>query len=297
MSLEKINEFLIKFGLPEKDNYELPTSGKKFPDGAHFRTEELPKTVEDYEKLFTLCEKYDYTVNKITDTRGIIFDTEEEILKKLELAREHRVEVIMAPGAGERPFDISQQFAVGAMTPGKIRGMDQMVNTIRNMLYAIELGCRGFLIYDEGLLFIACKMREESIIPPETKFKISAVNSLANPSSIKFYCNFLNKNDSINPVRDLTFPMISAIREVTEIPFDIHIFWRSDIARSMDAHKIVRIGSPVYLKNARRSNSFNERFLQGVKAVQFIDKYYPEAKQSRSNANDLAIPVKRGVKW
>lgn len=299
MSKEKIIEYLKELGLPSGDNYNLPSSKKRFSDGAYFRTEELPTTVEAYEKLFSLCDKYDFTVNKITDTRGIMFDTDDELLKKLELARENGTEVMMGPGAGERPFDISQQAALQAMVHGKIRGMDQLVNTIHSMFRAIELGCRGFLMYDEGLLYIASKMRKDGIIPSNTKFKISANVSVANASSMRFWFNLLEPGDSINPVRDLTYPMISAIRDITDNPMDLHIYWRTCLARIMDAPELVRIGAPCYLKNARSGPgvSSEERFLLGVRAVENIEKYYPEAKQSKPGAKGLAIPVKPSTKW
>jgi hypothetical protein len=294
MTKEKIIEYLKNLGLPSEDNYNLPTSQKRFPDGAHFRTEELPTTVEAYENMFLLCDKYDFTVNKITDTRGIMFDTDKELLRKLELARERGTEVLMGPGAGERPFDISQQAALDAMVHGKIRGMDQIVNTLRSMFRAIKFGCRGFLMYDEGLLYIAGNMRKDGIIPANTKFKISANVSVANASAMRFWFNLLEPGDSINPVRDLTFPMISAIREIIEYPMDLHIYWRTGLARIMDAPELVRISAPCYLKNARSGPrvSFEERFLLGVRATEIIKQYLPESKQSKPGAKGLAIPEK-----
>lgn len=285
-----------ELGLPIRDIYELPTSKKTFPDDAHFRTEELPDTAEKYEKMFSLCDKYDFVVNKITDTRGTLFDSDEMILRKLELAREYGTEVFMGPGAGEHSFDISHQAAMGVMVEGKIRGMDQIYNTIREMLRATNMGCRGFLMYDEGLLYIASKMRKEGILPSDMKFKISANVSVANASAIKFWFSLLEPQDSINPVRDLTLPMISSLREVTDNALDIHLLWGLNLRRHMDAPEIVRIGSPVYLKNSMRA-SYEERFLQGVRYVELLQKVYPDGKQSKPGAKSLAIPEKSGAKW
>lgn len=298
MSIDEIRKYLRAMDLPAQDNYALPTSSKTFPDGAHFRTEELPTTVEDYEKMFALCEKHGFVVNKITDTRGVMFDTDKQILRKLELAREHGTEVMMGPGAGERPFDISQQAVLEEIVAGKIRGMDQVVHTIRDMLRAAELGCRGFLMYDEGLLQIALKMRREGKLPPETKFKISANLSVANASAIKFWFNMLGPQDSINPVRDLTLPMMSAMREVTDNPLDIHIFWSNSLARTMDTPEIVRVASPVYFKNSRGGPGMTteERLMQAMCAVDMVRRYYPEAMQSRPGAKGLAVPAPQGAK-
>jgi len=299
METKEIREYLKKLGLPDQDNYELPTSKKTFPDGAHFRTEELPTTVEQYEKMFAVCEKYGFVVNRITDVRGVMFDNDAELLRKFELAREHGSEVIMGPGAGEQPYDISQQAEIHAIVEGKVRGMDQVVNTIRSMLRAAELGCRGFLMYDEGVVMIALRMREEGKLPPETKFKISANISVANAAAVKFWFDLLKAQDEINPIRDLTLPMIAAMRQVTDNPLDLHIFHRVTVSRIMDAPDIVRVGSPVYLKNARFGPGITaeDRALQCFRVIETIRKYYPEAKQSQPGAKGLVIPAKPGTKW
>jgi len=293
MQNEEIKKYLAKLGLPTGDNYELPTSHKTFPDGAHFRTEELPMTVADYEKTFAVYDKAGYVVNKVTDTRGIMFDTDEEIVRKCELCREHGCELILGPGAAENPYDISQQVEAGKLVSGKVRGMDQLFLAVRSMLRAAELGCRGFIIYDEGLLDIAIKMRKEGKLPPKTKFKVSSNISVSNAAGIKFWASLLGPGDGINPIRDLTLPMIAAMRQVTDNALDIHVLWHTSIARIMDAPEIVRVGAPLYLKNAwwGKKRETEERCLQGIRVVQMINKYYPEAKQSKPGAPDMCIPA------
>lgn len=299
MQTEEIKKYLIKLGLPGRDNYGLPTSRKTFPDGAHFRTEELLTTVEEYEEAFSLYDKGGFVVNRITDVRGTMFDRDEEILRKLELARGHGCEVIMGPGSCGNPFDISQQAEEGTIVEGKIRGMDQMADMIRDMLRVVELGCRGFLLFDEGLLDIALKMRKEGKLPPETKFKISANISVANAAAINFWVSLLGEQDEINPIRDLTLPMISAMREVTDHALDIHVYWRLKIARTMEAPEIVRVGSPVYLKNSSSGVgvTIENRCSKSFRVVEMIRKYYPDAIQSEPYAKGLNIPAKPGAKW
>jgi hypothetical protein len=299
MQTEEIEKYLIELGLPSRDNHRLPTSNKTFPDGAHFRTEELLTTVEEYEKMFSWYDKLGFVVNRITDVRGTMFDRDEEILKKLDLARGYGCEVIMGPGSCGNPFDISQQAEEGAIVEGKIRGMDQMADVIRDMLRAVELGCRGFLFFDEGLLDVALKMRKEGKLPLETKFKISANISVANAAAINFWSSLLGEQDEINPIRDLTLPMISAMREVADCALDIHVYWRLKIARIMEAPEIVRIGSPVYLKNSSSGAglTIEDRCSKSIRVVEMIRQYYPDAIQSEPHARGLSLPAKPGVKW
>jgi len=297
MLMKEISEYIERnLGVLGRDNYDLPTSAARFPDGAHFRIELLPTTLEEYEKLFSLCDDYDFVCNKITDVRGAMFDTDEEIIKKCEMCRERGVELVMSPGAGEIYSDISHQMAVKAIVEGKSRGMDMLVRTIADMMRAIELGCRGFLLYDEGAMLVCSKLRQEKLIPPEITFKISADISVSNPLAFKFWIEKaeLGSKDSINPVRDLTLPMLAAMRAVSGQPMDIHAYWSTSISRTLDTPEIVRVAAPVYFKISRFGPgvTLEEKVLQGLRVIETIQRYYPEAKQSQYRARGSVLPAK-----
>jgi hypothetical protein len=293
MRRAQIDSMLAGMGLPTRDAYDLPTSSKTFADGAHFRTEELPTTVDEYERTYAIADKYGFTVNRISDVRGTMFDSDEELMKKLQLAREHGTEVVMGAGPGEHPFDISQQAEIHQIVEGKLRGLDNLRYAVDEMLRASELGCRGFLMYDEGLLLIALRMRADGVLPSDTKFKISANVSIANAAAVRFWFDRLGAQDEINPVRDLTLPMIAAMRQVTDHPLDIHVFHRTTVARTMEAAEIVRIAAPVYLKNARfgQGVDLEQRMRQSVRVVDAIRRQRPEARQSTPGAKDLVVPA------
>ena len=301
MYVKEIEEYIKKnFGVPCRDLYDLPTSKARFQDGAHFRTELLPTTVDEYETVFDLCEKYDHVGNKITDTRGAMFDTDEEIIRKCELCRENGVELVMSPGAGEHYYDTSHQMAHKAIVEGKSRGMDMLVRNIADMLRCIELGARGFLVYDEGMILVCNQLRRDGLIPPETTFKISACISISNPLALKFWIEKANlkPNDSLNPIRDMTLPMLAAMRSITNQPLDVHAYWSTNLARTMDTPEIVRIVAPVYFKVSMFGPGLTvkDKFLQGMRVVETIQRYYPEAKQSKIRAKGAILPAKPG-KW
>jgi len=300
MSIEEIRSYIKKsFDAPGRDRYDLPTSPSRFPDGAHFRIELLPTTVEGYEKVFSLCDEHGLVCNKITDTRGSMFDTDDEIVKKCEMCRDRGVELVMSPGAGENYRDISHQMAVGAMVEGKSRGMDMLVRNIADMMRDIELGCRGFLMYDEGMLLVCSKMRRDGLIPPETTFKISACISVSNPLALKFWIEKvgLEPNDSVNPIRDMTLPMLAAMRAVTAQPMDIHAYWSTNLARTMDTPDMVRVAAPVYFKVSMFGPgvTIEDKVLQGLRVVETIRRYYPEAKQSRNRSKGSTLPAEPGA--
>jgi hypothetical protein len=296
---QDLTKLLKDLNIPSRDIYGLPTSEKRFPDGSHFRTEECLKTAEEYEEMFFMAEKYGFVVNRITDVKGIMWDTDDEILRKCELARRYGCEVLMAPGPGGEHFDIGKQVHSGMAIEGKLRGMDLVIGTIQDMLRSVELGCRAFLMHDEGVLYIALAMRKTGQLPPEMKFKLSAHFSISNPAATLFWLASLEPQDEINPARDLTLPMISGIRAVTDNALDIHIHVRNKISRTMEAPEIVRVGAPISLKNASMKPHFTmkDRCMRTSQVVETIKKYYPEAKQSEPGAEGLNIPVKPDTKW
>ena len=299
MNLNVIRAYIEEnLGAPGRDLYGLPESTARFPDGAHYRTELLPTTVEEYEQVFDLCERHHFVCNKITDTRGAMFDTDDEIVKKCAMCRDMGAELVMSPGAGEHPKDISHQMAVGAMVDGKSRGMDMLVGNIADMMRCIALGCRGFLVYDEGMVLAVSKLRQDGVIPAETTFKLSANISVANPLAFKFWVEKagLMPNDSVNPIRDMTLPMLAAMRAVTSQPMDVHAYWGTSIARTLDTPDMLRVAAPVYFKVAvfGPGTTVTDRFMQAVRVVETIKRYYPEAEQSAKHARGAVLPAPAG---
>jgi hypothetical protein len=299
MSIEEISKYIEKkLDAPGRDLYSIPTSKARFPDGAHYRTELLPTTVKEYERVFELSEKYDFTGNKITDTRGAMYDTDEEIIKKVELCRERGAELVMSPGAGEHQVDISHQMVSKALVEGKSRGMDMLVRNVADMMRCLELGCRGFLVYDEGMMTIIAQLRKDKLIPPETTFKVSACISISNPLALRFWIQKaeLESNDSLNPIRDMNLPMLAALRAVTNQPLDLHAYWGTNLARTLDTPEMIRVAAPAYFKVSLFGPGVtqDDKFYQAMRVVETITRYYPEAKQSQNRAKGTIMPAKPG---
>ena len=300
MIMKEISDYIEnKLKIAGRDLYGIPSSKVRFPDGAHYRTELLPTTVKEYERVFELCEKYDFEGNKITDTRGAMFDTDEDIIKKVELCRERGAELVMSPGSGEHQVDVSHQMAVKALVEGKSRGMDMLVRNVADMMRCLELGCRGFLVYDEGMMTIIAQLRKDGLIPLETTFKVSACISVSNPLALRFWIEKaeLGPNDSLNPIRDMTLPMLAAMRAVTNQPMDVHAYWSTNLARTLDTPEIVRVAAPVYFKVSLFGSGVtqDDKFYQAMRVVETIQRYYPEAKQSKNGAKGTVMPAKPGA--
>ena len=136
-------------------------------------------------------------------------------------------------------------------------------------------------------------MRSKNIIPNNVKFKVSAHCGHGNPASLKL----LEKlgADSINPVRDLSLPMIAALREVLDIPLDCHTdnpAGSGGFIRFYEAPEIIKIAAPVYLKTgnsiiAEHGNHASVQdsvrmVHQAAIVLEMVQRYYPEAKQSKN---------------
>jgi len=298
-------KYLRKKGLPTGDSYDLPTSEMRFPDGAQFRIE-VPtcNSSVTYRAIMETAEKHDVTVNRVDETFGIMRHTDESILEFISIAKEYGCEVNFSIGP-RATYDTSTQRATGTPEGNRIayrlRGMDQVIRAVEDAKRAIELGIRGLLIYDEGHLWLMNEMRKEGEIPKEVRFKLSAHCGHGNPLSFRLLEQL--GADSINPVRDLALPMISCLRQAVKVALDIHTDnpkSTGGIVRTYEAPEIARIAAPVHLKAGNSAltshgipTSHQEGVNMGIQADQvarMVNRYFPEAKQSKKGAKGLALP-------
>lgn len=302
---ERTRAYLRKLGFPDRDLYELPDSPLRFPDGAHYRIE-VPtvNSPECMRAVLETAEKHGVIINRIDETMGIMRYTDEEIEAMKKLAKDYQVEFNMSVGP-RAEYDTSTQRAAGTPEAGRIgyrlRGMDQVVRAVEDVKRAVDMGIRGILVYDEGLLWLLNQMRKDGELPKDIKFKLSAHCGHGNPLSFKLLEQL--GADTINPVRDLTLPMIAALRATVKVPLDIHIDnpkSTGGMIRTYEAPEIVRIAAPVYLKTGNSALVTHglpttEReginmARQAILTARTVRKYFPEAKQSQRGAPDLAIP-------
>jgi len=299
-----------KHGVPGRDLYDLPTSRKRFPDKCHYRIEisgvERPSTLE---ALIDEMEKRDVPVHRlISMVMGATLLSDDEMEQFARLAKAAKLEVIVTPGP-RTLWDLGGQIRTpeGALSGIRFRGSDNLAYVIADIQRAIEFGFRGFLVVDEGLLWLLAEMRKAGDIPKDVVFKVSILAGHANAAGAKVLEN-LGAN-TFNPVADLPLPMLSAIRKATDIPIDVHV-WLFDsfggFNRIWETPEITRVAAPCYYKIEPgismgslykpwvNPDSLAFIVKEKVKTAQtiigLIERNYPEAKLSRRGAKDLAIP-------
>lgn len=299
--MENTKRFLKKMGINEvSGDYE---SAKRFNDGGQYRFEvpgiQSPGTMS---ALLKESVRQNIFIHRVTQTKGIMMLTDEEIKKMVDLAITYKCELFLAVGP-RATYDTSATVHTqeGSRIGYRLRGYDNLVYAIEDVKRACRLGVRGILLYDEGLLWVLNKMREEGELPENVHFKLSAHAGHSNPASAKLLeSQGLN---SFNPVRDLQIPMIAAIRDACDMTLDLHTEnpkSTGGFIRHYEVPKFIKVASPVYLKtggsvaaNHNWDTTEKEavaRIKQVLLVKRMIDEYCPDAMASPNESEDLSIP-------
>jgi len=99
MNMQATRAFLQSLGLPPGDLNELPTSPKRFPDGAQYRVE-IP-SVERPRALAAVLEEAEarqVRLHRVSQGSGVMLLTDSEIREMARLGAEARIEVSLFVG-------------------------------------------------------------------------------------------------------------------------------------------------------------------------------------------------------
>ncbi|HEY4385611.1 MAG TPA: U32 family peptidase [Ktedonobacteraceae bacterium] len=308
--MEATKRFLTNMGLPAGDAHELPSSTKRFPDGAQYRVE-IPST-EGPQALAALIEeakRLQVTIHRVSQGSGVMLMTDAEIREMGELAKAQGMEVSLFA----RPNAAWDTSAMAVSSGGKVlgprlRGQDQLIYCLEDVKRAAALGIRSVLLADEGALWVAGEMRQNGELPATMQFKISVMMASANPASIRLMERL--GASTFNIPTDLTLAQIAAIRQAVDIPLDIYVEAPDDLGgfvRLYEIPEIIRVAAPVYIKFGLRNapNIYpagthienvsialtRERVRRARLGLDLLQRYYPEATTSQPGAPGLALPV------
>ena len=292
-SMEQTRSFLKKLGLPEGDAYDMPTSEKRFNDGGQYRFEvpgiQSPKVMK---ALLEAMDEYGIALHRVTQTQGIMRLTDNEIAQMVEYANRWQTDLILAIGPrATTDTSASVNTPEGVRMGYRLRGQEQVVRAVEDVKRASRLGCRSFLVYDEGCLWLLNEMRKAGEIPEDCHFKVSAHTGHGNPCAAKLLEQI--GADSINPVRDIQLQMLAAMRQAIDVPIDIHTEnpkSTGGFIRHYEVPDMIRIAAPIYLKtggSVAQNHSWDstvddakKRAKQVALVKRMIDEYYPDAVQS-----------------
>lgn len=308
--MQATRDFLKTLNLPPGDLYDLPTSLKRFPDGAQYRVEipsvEGPRALA---AVLTEAETRKVRVHRVSQGSGIMLQTDAEIREMAKLGAEARVEVSLFVGpraAWETGAQITA--AAGKNLGARQRGMDQVVYAIEDIKRACSLGIRSVLVADEGLLWVVNEMKKAGELPAELVQKVSVQMGAANPISVRLQEQL--GAGTYNTPTDLELPKLAAIRAAVSLPLDIYVEVPDNFGgfiRHYEIPDIVRVAAPVYVKFGLRNapdvypagshleNTVialsRERVRRAEIGLDMLRRYYPDATQSELGAQGLALPV------
>lgn len=314
MKLDDVSTAMERHGIPGRDAYDLPTSTKRFPDGAWYRMEisgvERPQVLE---ALIDEADKRKMPIHRlISVVMGATLLDDAELRAFAQMAAEAKMEVILTPGP-RSAWDTGRQLVTpeGGLSGLRYRGSDQLRYVIADIMHCIELGFRGFLCIDEGLLWLLNELKKDGSIPQDVTFKVSIYAGHGSAAGGRLL-QMLGAG-TFNPVGDLSLPQLASIRQAVDIPLDLHIYLAESFGgynRFYEAPEMARICAPCYFKiepgpacaagpgalykpwTSIDSLSFLVR--EKVKYAQIIHELiqenFPEATMSKLGAKGLAIP-------
>ena len=308
--MQDTHDYLKKLGYLPGDAYDLPTSTKRFPDGAQYRVE-IPSTEGPQALQIVLeeAEKQNVLIHRVSQGSGIMLLTDEEIREMARLGNEAGIEVSLFVGP-RAAWDTGAQIvaSAGKNLGARLRGMDQVVYAVEDIKRACALGIRSVLVADEGLMWLVNEMKKSGDLPAELVIKVSVQMGAANPLSVRWMEQL--GAGTYNTPTDLSLPQLAAIRHVIDIPLDIYVEAPDDFGgfvRHYEVPEMIRVAAPMYVKLGLR-NSPNiypsgihmepvafalsrERVHRAAVALDIIRRYCPDVTTSRRGASDLGIPV------
>ncbi len=299
--MNKTKDFLKEIGIDEADSsFE---SNKTFNDGGQFRFEvpgiQSPKTME---ALLDEAQNQDLTIHRVTQTKGIMLLSDEDIIQMAGMAKEYGCELFLSVGP-RATYDTSATAHTkeGSRIGYRLRGYDNLVYAVEDVKRAVSFGVRGILLYDEGLLYVLNQMRNAGELPENLHFKMSAHAGHGNPASAKLLESI--GLDSLNPVRDLQIPMLASIRNAIDIPIDLHTEnpkSTGGFIRHYEVPKFIKVASPVYLKTGgsvaanHNWDTTQKEAVARVKQVKLVNRmitqYAQDYVMSPKKSSDLAVP-------
>jgi len=311
--IKEILDAMEELGIPKEDPKDLPTSDKTFPDGANYRMEvsgvERPSTLK---ALIEEKEKRDIPIHRLISTvMGSTLLSDDELEEFAQLAHDADMEVIITPGP-RASWNTGRQIATpeGALSGLRVRGSDNIVYLLKDIKRCIDFGFRGFLVTDEGVLWMANELKKKGLIPEDVTFKVSIYAGHANAAGGKLLERL--GAGTFNPLGDLSIPMFASIRQAIDIPIDVHIYLAESMGgfnRFYEGPDLARVASPCYFKIEPGTalaagggiykpwtdpDSLAFLAKEKVKYAEIIhdiiQKEYPQLKLSKQGAKGLRVP-------
>jgi hypothetical protein len=309
-----IRDALEHIGLPPGDLHELPTSEKRFPDGAQYRVE-IPSTEGPrcLEAVLEEAARLDVTVHRVSQGSGVFMLTDAELDEMVAAAAAAKVEISLfaRPNAGWDASATSRAPAGGVLAAAA-RGQDQLVAVLEDVVRAAEHGVRSVLLADVGAISAFSQLRAGGVVPLDMQAKVSVMLPVANAATATVLAELGASTLNLPP--DLSLAQIAAIRAAVDLPIDFYVEAPDTLGGFVRLHEIpelIRIAAPVYVKFGLRNAPdvypsgthldatavalSRERVRRARLGLELLERSGYDAVRSELGAAGLAVPVSAAV--
>jgi hypothetical protein len=244
------------------------------------------------------ADEHAVPIHRVSQGSGIMLQTDDEIRAMLALGRERGIEVCLFVGPRANwDTGVQAASAAGKVVGSSLRGVDQLVYGLEDVLHAAELGIRSVLVADVGQLMVLGRMKSSGDLPADFVLKISVTVAAANPATARVLEDL--GATSINLPGDLSLPQIAAVRHAIDAAIDLYIESPDDFGgavRHYEIPELVRVAAPIYLKFGLRNAPglypsgqhlestvlalSRERVRRAAIALGILRRYAPEAVAS-----------------
>lgn len=284
-------------------------SKDRFPDGAEFRIEipsvETPRVLS---AVLKAAEEYHVTVNRVSQGSGAMLLSRDELHEMAVMGAEAGLEISLFVGP-RGAFDVGAlaRAADNGSSDSQLRGTRQLAWAIKDVLRAIEMGIRGFLVADLGLLSLVGRMQASGHIPQDVVWKVSAMLGASNPAAVQVLRDL--GAGSVNVAADLTPELISEMRQMCSIPLDLYLEAPDSMGGMVRGHEIgdfVACAAPLHAKfglrnapNVYPAGIHNASMVEAMAiekvrrasiALEWLEDERPESIQSKPHATGLGVP-------
>jgi hypothetical protein len=305
-----IRDALEAIGLPPGDLHELPTSQKRFADGAQYRIEvpstEGPRCIE---AVLEEAERLEVPVHRVSQGSGVFMLTDAELDEMVAAAAAANVEVSLfaRPNAGWDASATSRAPAGGVLAPAA-RGQDQLVAVLEDVVRAARHGIRSVLLADVGAVYAFSRLRAAGVVPLEMQAKVSVMLPVANAATATVLAELGASTLNLPP--DLSLAQIAAIRAAVDLPIDFYVESPDTLGGFVRLHEIpalIRIAAPVYVKFGLRNAPdvypsgthieataialSRERVRRARLGLELLERSGYDPVRSELGAAGLAVPV------
>lgn len=231
---------------------QIPSS-HRFDNGALFGVEiPVVNSLDALEKTIQWLEHYELPCDRFNETQGSFLLPTREIQAMLALCAEKQIGMVfsLSPRPEYDPKASFYKSKFGLEQCRRLNNMDAITAALDEALRLADLGVRGLIVYDIGVLSLLKAMRAQGQLPPNMLFKASSHCMATNPLIAKILQD--NGADSITVVHDASLAVLQEMRRLCptlllDVPIDVYAD-KGGYIRFNEIADIVTVAAPVMIK-------------------------------------------------